>query len=92
MNAILKIISPVDGSVYAERPLADDAAIRATLERAKKTQREWRHVPVGERTKIGTAFVDAMVADKVRVIAIPKEAQPTVLYELAIAGSGVPRR
>ena len=24
MNATLKIISPVDGSVYAERPLADD--------------------------------------------------------------------
>jgi acyl-CoA reductase-like NAD-dependent aldehyde dehydrogenase len=67
MNAILKIISPVDGSVYAERPLADDAAVRVTLEAAKKGQRDWRHVPVGERVKIGTAFVDAMVADKARV-------------------------
>ena len=67
MNAILKIISPVDGSVYAERLLADDATVRATLEAAKKMQRDWRHVPVGERVKIGTAFVDAMVADKARV-------------------------
>ncbi|MBN9008783.1 MAG: aldehyde dehydrogenase family protein, partial [Rhizobiales bacterium] len=67
MNAILKIISPVDGSVYAERPLADDATVRATLERAKKAQRDWRRVPVGERVKVGTAFVDAMVADKARV-------------------------
>ena len=32
MNATLKIISPVDGSVYAERPLADDKAVRDTLD------------------------------------------------------------
>ncbi len=67
MNATLRIISPVDNSLYAERPLADDAAVRATLERAHKAQREWRHVPVAERARIGTAFVDAMVADKARV-------------------------
>ena len=67
MSATLRIISPVDNSLYAERPLADDAAVRATLERAHKAQREWRHVPVAERARIGTAFVDAMVADKARV-------------------------
>ena len=49
MNAILKIISPVDGSVYAERPLADDRTVRDTLERGRKAQRDWRHVPVAER-------------------------------------------
>ena len=67
MTATLKIISPVDGSVYAERPLADDAAVLATLERARAAQRAWRHVPVAERCRIGTAFTDAMVADKARV-------------------------
>jgi acyl-CoA reductase-like NAD-dependent aldehyde dehydrogenase len=67
MTAILRIISPVDNSVYAERPLADDAAVRQTLERARKAQRAWRHVAVAERCRIGTAFVDAMVADKARV-------------------------
>ena len=60
MTASLKIISPVDGSVYAERPLADDAAARATLERARKAQREWRHVTVTERCRVGAAFVDAI--------------------------------
>ena len=35
MTATLRIISPVDGSVYAERPLADDATVSATLERAR---------------------------------------------------------
>ena len=67
MNATFKIISPVDGSVYAERPLADDKTARATLERARAAQREWRHVPVAERVRIGTAFTDAMVADTPRV-------------------------
>ena len=67
MNATLKIISPVDGSLYAERPLADDKSARATLERARAAQRRWRHVPVAERVKIGTAFTDAMVADTPRV-------------------------
>jgi acyl-CoA reductase-like NAD-dependent aldehyde dehydrogenase len=67
MTATLKIISPVDNSVYAERPLADDKTVKATLERGRKAQRDWRHVPVMERCRIGTAFVDAMVADKERV-------------------------
>ena len=67
MNATLRIISPVDGSLYAERPLADDKAVLATLERARAAQRDWRHVPVAERCRIGTAFTDAMVADTPRV-------------------------
>src|SRR5262249_28169578 len=67
MAATLKIISPVDGSVYAERPLADDATAGATLERARKARRDWRHVAVGERCRVGAAVVDAMVADKARV-------------------------
>jgi acyl-CoA reductase-like NAD-dependent aldehyde dehydrogenase len=67
MNATLKIISPVDGSVYAERPLADDKTVLATLERVRAAQLEWREVPVAERVKIATTFTDAMVADKTRV-------------------------
>jgi acyl-CoA reductase-like NAD-dependent aldehyde dehydrogenase len=67
MNATLRIISPVDNSVYAERPLADDKAARETLERAQKAQLHWREVPVEDRCRIGAAFVDAMVADKARV-------------------------
>ena len=67
MNETLKIISPVDGSVYAERPLAGDIEIWATLERARTAQRIWRDVPVVERCRIATAFTDAMVADKARV-------------------------
>jgi acyl-CoA reductase-like NAD-dependent aldehyde dehydrogenase len=67
MNETLKIISPVDGSVYAELPLADDKAVLTTLMAARAAQRKWREVPVAERVKIGAAFTDAMVADKARV-------------------------
>jgi acyl-CoA reductase-like NAD-dependent aldehyde dehydrogenase len=67
MNATFKIISPVDNSVYAERPFSSAAEIQATLERAHAAQKMWRSVPLAERLKIASAFVDAMVADKVRV-------------------------
>jgi acyl-CoA reductase-like NAD-dependent aldehyde dehydrogenase len=67
MTATLRIISPVDGSVYAERPLADDATVMRTFEQAHAAERDWRNVPVSERVRIGTAFTDAMVADKERV-------------------------
>ncbi len=67
MTETLQIISPVDGSLYAERPLADDAAIVATLERARAAQRMWRRVPLAERCRFAAAFTDAMVAERGRV-------------------------
>lgn len=67
MNETLKIISPVDNSVYAERPLADDKEVLLVLMRGRAAQAKWREVPVAERVKIATAFTDAMVADKARV-------------------------
>ncbi|MCP4380704.1 MAG: aldehyde dehydrogenase family protein [Hyphomicrobiales bacterium] len=67
MTDTLKIISPIDGSVYAERPLADDAEIATTLKRARTARTEWRRVPVSERCRIATAFADAMVADTDKV-------------------------
>ncbi|MCY3598306.1 MAG: aldehyde dehydrogenase family protein, partial [Rhodospirillales bacterium] len=49
MTKNLQCISPVDGTVYAERPaLADDAA-RATVARARTAQRAWAARPLQER-------------------------------------------
>jgi acyl-CoA reductase-like NAD-dependent aldehyde dehydrogenase len=67
MNATFKIISPVDNSVYAERPYASPGEIQTTLEAARVAQKMWRRVPLAERLKIAAAFVDAMVADKQKV-------------------------
>jgi acyl-CoA reductase-like NAD-dependent aldehyde dehydrogenase len=58
----LRCISPVDGSVYAERPLATDAELAAAIEAAKAAQRAWRRVPLAERARICTAAVEAMLA------------------------------
>jgi len=62
--AALKVVSPVDGRVYAERPLASGAEIAATLAAARKAQAAWRGVSVVERAALCSRFVDAMVARK----------------------------
>ncbi|WP_136067426.1 aldehyde dehydrogenase family protein [Modicisalibacter radicis] len=60
--AIQKTISPVDGSVYVERELADPARVEAALDRARGAQRAWREVPLAERARYCSAMVDAFVA------------------------------
>ncbi|MFB9147598.1 aldehyde dehydrogenase family protein [Halomonas alkalicola] len=59
---IQKTISPVDGSVYVERELADPAQIDATLSRAASAQRSWRETSIAERARLCSAMVDAFVA------------------------------
>ena len=58
MPAAQKTISPVDGSLYCERPLARADEINAVLGRAAYAQRAWRNVPVAERAAICTRCCD----------------------------------
>ncbi|MDF1608132.1 aldehyde dehydrogenase family protein [Hoeflea sp. YIM 152468] len=53
----LKLISPVDGSVYAERPVmgVDDAA--AAVARSRKAQKDWARRPLEERIALVGAGV-----------------------------------
>ncbi|MCE8021358.1 aldehyde dehydrogenase family protein [Halomonas sp. MCCC 1A11036] len=60
--AIQKTISPVDGSVYVERELADPARVEAALERAVTAQRKWRETSLAERARLCSRMVDAFVA------------------------------
>ncbi|MCA3131861.1 MAG: aldehyde dehydrogenase family protein [Betaproteobacteria bacterium] len=62
-----KTISPVDGRVYVERPLATDAQIHAALKRARSAQQSWRRVPLSERIAAVHRFVDAFVAQKASI-------------------------
>ena len=64
MTDTQKTISPVDGRVYVERPLATAAEIQKILERAKSAQTTWRGVPLAERAAIVSRFIDAFVARK----------------------------
>lgn len=57
-----KTISPVDGSVYCELPLATDAEVDAALTRARAAQRGWRLAPVAERARICRDFCDRFEA------------------------------
>jgi acyl-CoA reductase-like NAD-dependent aldehyde dehydrogenase len=59
----LKLISPVDGSVYAERPVmgVDDAA--TAVARSRKAQKDWARRPLEERialVKAGVARLNEM--------------------------------
>lgn len=61
MTETVKIISPVDGSVYAERPLASGVDIEAAVLRAKAARRAWGATTIAERQKIMSHFVDALL-------------------------------
>lgn len=64
MTQHLQIISPIDGKVYAKRPVASDTAIEAALDRAKSAQEPWRRTPLAGRAAILTKAVAAMNAMK----------------------------
>jgi acyl-CoA reductase-like NAD-dependent aldehyde dehydrogenase len=49
---VQRTVSPVDGSVYVERPLATTRQIEAALTRAAEARRGWRGTPIAERVAI----------------------------------------
>ena len=55
-------ISPVDGRVIDQRPLATGAQIESALARAAAVQPAWRAAPLAERCAILTKFVEWMEA------------------------------
>ncbi|MDX1609054.1 MAG: aldehyde dehydrogenase family protein [Halofilum sp. (in: g-proteobacteria)] len=63
MTDTFQIISPGDGSVYAERELVPQDAALAAVERAARAQRAWRDTPVEERQRVLSAAVDRIVAE-----------------------------
>jgi acyl-CoA reductase-like NAD-dependent aldehyde dehydrogenase len=62
MSDTVKIISPIDGSVYAERPIARDADIEAAVRAARAALPEWKATPIAERARYMLAFLDALLA------------------------------
>ena len=57
-NGIQKTISPVDGRVYVERPLATSGEINETLRTARHAFAEWRNTSLADRAAILTRFCD----------------------------------
>ncbi len=57
MSKTLQCISPIDGSVYAERPVAFAAEARAAIDRARAAQKEWAAQPLETRVELVRAGV-----------------------------------
>ncbi len=57
-----KTISPVDGSLFAEREFASNDHIDATLARAVIAQRDWARRSIAERAGYGSKFTRALLA------------------------------
>lgn len=68
MADMLRVTSPVDGSIYVERPLAGLSEVEAVLSRAKQAQADWKQTSVAERARICGAFTDALIARKEEIV------------------------
>lgn len=64
MSEIQRTFTPIDGSLFLERELADDAHIEAVLTRAEAAQAGWRTAAIADRAAACTALVDWVVARK----------------------------
>lgn len=63
MTKMLKCISPIDGSVFAERAVLSSEQARSAVAKAKAAQTEWANRPLQERIDLvlaGVAAVGAM--------------------------------
>jgi acyl-CoA reductase-like NAD-dependent aldehyde dehydrogenase len=58
--SVVQIVSPVDGSIYAERAFATDSEVGAAIERAKLAQKTWAATSITDRATVCSAAVDAM--------------------------------
>jgi acyl-CoA reductase-like NAD-dependent aldehyde dehydrogenase len=62
MTETVKLKSPVDGSIYVERPVATDQAINAAVERARAAQADWARTTIAHRGKYLLAFLEALLS------------------------------
>ena len=57
----VKLISPVDGSVYAERTVATDAQLSKVVETARAAQADWATLPVATRAGYMLKMLEALI-------------------------------
>ena len=57
MSGTVKCISPIDGSLYAERPVLSQGDASAAVTRAKAAQKDWAARPLDERVALVRAGV-----------------------------------
>jgi acyl-CoA reductase-like NAD-dependent aldehyde dehydrogenase len=60
MSDTIKLVSPVDGSVYMERPALEEAALDKVVSAARTAQSSWANVPLDERVAYCLKALDAL--------------------------------
>ena len=60
MSKTLKLVSPIDGSIYAERPVTGRADVEQRLVKARKAQRAWASEPLEKRIEVVRAAIAAL--------------------------------
>tara|TARA_Y100001970_G_scaffold115112_1_gene143481 strand:+ start:5808 stop:7187 length:1380 start_codon:yes stop_codon:yes gene_type:complete len=60
---MLKTITPIDNSVYVERPYANAIEIETALESSYQTKINWKNTSLDERKKLISKFVDSFLAN-----------------------------
>jgi len=68
MTDMVKIVSPVDGRVYAERKVATGAEIAAAVAKAKHARRGWDEITIRERAKFLENFLDALLSKNDEIV------------------------
>ncbi len=64
MTDVMKIVSPVDGQVYAQRQFVPEHDISHALDLSITAQAKWRQTPLAERKSVCLAAVDALLKNK----------------------------
>ncbi len=64
-----QVISPVDGKMFLERPLAGFEEVRAVCARARTAQPAWRGVPLDERVRLCERLVEQFGAERDDIVA-----------------------
>ena len=62
--SIQKTITPIDNSVYLERPLSTQTEIDDVIENSKKSFQSWKSTSIDDRIKIINKFIDNLIALK----------------------------
>lgn len=68
MTETVKIVSPIDGRVYAERKVASGAEIEAAVANARYAKLAWSEVTIKERAKFLGHFLDALLSKNDEIV------------------------
>ena len=60
---MLKTISPIDNSIYVERPYASSSEIENTLKLSEQSKLIWKNISLDERKKLVTKFVECFLSN-----------------------------